>query len=224
MADFFQFLEYVWVGTREAMKLNPRVFEIVSESVWSRWVILVIAMLGGASLLLGQSAILFVNRVKPSRFALSLVLNGVIFTAGLVIWALAIWLTGSLMFAEEPRLGDVLRMVGLGAAPYVFGFLILIPYAGDFIEKVLSAWSFIIVLAGIAYLYHIEYWSALLCVGIGWVLVNVLTRLIGRPIIALRDAIWKRVTGSEMDARVSDVLTGMIGDTSGRPPSSGAAG
>lgn len=224
MSDFFEFMNYVWVGTIEAMRLNPRVFQIVSESAWSSWVILTIALLGGASLLLGQSVILFVNRVKPGRFALSLILNGIIFTISLVLWAVMIWLIGLPMFTEDPYWGDVMRMVGLGAAPYIFGFLVLIPYAGDFIGKLLSAWSFIIVLAGIAYLYNIDFWAALFCVGTGWVLINILAGLIGKPIIAIRDALWKRVTGSTMDARVQDVLTGALSSQSQRPPTSGSAG
>jgi hypothetical protein len=80
-----EFLRYVWVGITQAMALNPRVAEVVEQYPETGRVILVIAILGGAGLLLGQSVILFVNRVRPLRFALSLLLNDVIFTISLLI-------------------------------------------------------------------------------------------------------------------------------------------
>ena len=61
----FDFLWYVWQGITQSMVLNPRVAEVVEQSPDSGWVVLTIAILGGAGLLLGQSVILLVNRVQP---------------------------------------------------------------------------------------------------------------------------------------------------------------
>ena len=101
-----EFLRLMWVGTVEAMRLNPRAFDFVSATSGTGWVILAIAILGGASLLLGQSVILFLNRISPGRFALSLALNGVTFTLGLSIWALAIWATWRLLFPASLSFGS----------------------------------------------------------------------------------------------------------------------
>jgi hypothetical protein len=218
MAEFFQnlfqFLGYVWNGIGAAMRLDPRVYEIVESTPWSGWVILAIAMLGGASLLLGQSVILFVNRVKPGRFFLSLLLNGIIFTISLLIWAVAIWLIGRFLFNEPPHLGVVMRMVALGAAPYVYGFLVLIPYAGNAIGRILAAWSFLIVLSGINFLYPSGFITSAICVGLGWLLITLLSRFVGKPVIALRDRMWHRITGSSLDASVQDVLLSFSGEKS----------
>ena len=59
----FEFLANVFTGIGEALRLNPRAFELVEQSPNATWVILVIAILGGMSLLVGQSVMLFVNRV-----------------------------------------------------------------------------------------------------------------------------------------------------------------
>ncbi|NTU86055.1 MAG: hypothetical protein HGA45_43130, partial [Chloroflexales bacterium] len=83
----FEFLFGVLQGIGEALRLNPRVFELVESGPNAGWVITLIAILGGASLLIGQSVILFVNRVRPARFAISLLVNGLVFTISLVVWA-----------------------------------------------------------------------------------------------------------------------------------------
>lgn len=203
----FEFLRLMWVGTIEALWLNPRAFEYVMAGNGSGWIILAIAILGGASLLLGQSVILFVNRISPGRFAFSLLMNGVIFALSLAIWALAIWLTSRLLFPNAIPFLTVLRLVGLGAAPYVFGFLVLLPYAGNFIGKVLSVWSFLVVLAGLTTLAAGNFGAALVCTVIGWVLITVMSATIGRPIIRARNKVWQRLTGADLDASVQDILT-----------------
>jgi hypothetical protein len=211
----FEFLGGVLRGIGEALRLNPLVFEVVESGPKAGWVITVIAILGGASLLVGQSVILFVNRVRPGRFVVSLLVNGLVFTMSLVIWAICIWLTGKVLFPNDITLRTVMRMVGLGAAPYLFGFLVLVPYAGAFIGKLLSVWSFLVVLAGVTYLAAGNLGVALVCVGIGWLLVTVMSLTIGRPIVALRNSVFKRVTGTSLDASVADLLGGYATDERG---------
>lgn len=208
----FEFLRFMWIGIIEAMRLNPRAFEVVMANQQPQGLILAIAITGGASLLLGQSVILFVNRIKPGRFIFSLVLNGVIFTLSLAIWALAIWVTGKILFPNDIPLLTVLSLVGLGAAPYVFGFLVLLPYAGTFIGKVLSVWSFMVVLAGLTTLAQGNFTAALICTTVGWLIITVMSATIGRPIIYLRNRVWTRLTGADMDASVHDILTQFASD------------
>ncbi len=212
----FEFIGNVFRGIGEALRLNPRVFDIVEQGNNNAgWVILVIAILGGASLLIGQSVILFVNRVRPGRFAVSLLVNGLVFAISMVVWATFIYWTGQVLFPNDIPYLTVLRMVGLGATPYLFGFLVLIPYLGDVIGKVLAVWSFLIVLGGITFLAGGDLWPALVCVGIGWLLVTVMSLTIGRPIIALRNRVFKTVTGTDMDASVADILTSFATDERG---------
>lgn len=218
-----EFIRLMWVGTIEAMRLNPRAFEYVMAGNGSGLVILAIAVLGGASLLLDQSVILFVNRVSPGRFLFSLFMNGVVFTLSLMIWALAIWLTGRLLFPNDIPFLTVLRLVGLGAAPYVFGFLVLLPYAGNFIGRVLSVWSFLVVLAGLTTLAAGNFGAALVCTVIGWVIITVMSATIGRPIINARNRVWKRLTGADMDVTVQDILTQFATDDRTPPTPKGGA-
>ncbi len=217
--SLWEYITYVWRGIGEAMRLNPQVFEVVEAYPNSRWVILGIALVGGASMLIGQSVILFVNRVRPGRFALSLLLNGIVLTISLLMWALMIWIVGRFLFAEPVLLGQVMRMVGLGAAPYALGIFVLAPYAGTFIGRLLSVWSFLVVLRGIEYLYNLNFWSALLIVGVGWLLLLLLQFTVGRPVVALRNWLWHKVAGSRLDARVTDILLAYSADEPAAPRS-----
>lgn len=216
--SLFQFLGYVWNGIGAAMWLNPRVFEIVESYPRSQWVILAMVVLGAASLLLGQSVILFVNRVRPGRFVLSLMLNGLIFVVDLIIWAGAIWGIAHLVFDLHASLSVTVRMVGLGAAPYAFGFLVLLPYAGNFIGRALAVWSFLIVLNSIAFVYDTGFWPALVTVGTGWGLIMLLSATIGKPVVAIRNRIWHRVAGSQLNIHVHDLLEAFIGEQADIPP------
>ena len=201
------FLWYLWAGITQAMALNPRVAEVVEQSPRTGWVVLAIAILGGAGLLLGQSVILFVNRVRPARFFLSLLLNGVVFTISLTIWALAIWGLGTLFFTERPAFGLVLRLVGLSAAPYVFGLLVLVPYLGEFVYRVLSVWSVVIAAGATAYSFRVGWWPAFAVVGASWMLIWALTNTVGRPVLAARNRAWQLAAGTSLDASVADILT-----------------
>lgn len=203
----FEFIRAMWVGSIEAMRLNPRAFEIVEANPRTGWVVLAVAIVGGASLLLGQSVILFVNRVRPGRFVLSLLLNGIIFALSLMVWGAAIWLTSQALFPNAIPLSKALRLTAMGAAPYVFGFLVLLPYAGNFIGKVLAVWSFLVVLAAMTSLANGNFGPALVCTVIGWLLVMVMSATIGRPVIYVRNALYKRITGTDLDASVQDILT-----------------
>ncbi len=206
LSRILEFFGYVSAGISGALRLDPRVFDIVERYPESGWVVLTIAILGGASLLLGQSVILFVNRVRPVRFALTLLLNGIVFAVGLALWAGAIWLVGRWLLPEDPKFTIVLRLVALGAAPYTWGFLVLMPYAGAFIARVLSVWSFLVVLAVVAFEYNTGFWLAMAVTGLGWLLITLLGATVGRPFTALRKWLKKLIAGSDLDMRVQDIL------------------
>ncbi len=178
-------------------------------------------MAAGISVLIGQSVILFANQVRPGRFLLSLLINGLLLVVGWVVWATAVWAIGMWLFAEEPSYTLVLRLIGLSYAPLVFGFLILMPYLGPFVQRVLYAWSFVVALQAVELTFHVGFWSALTAAGLGWLLLAVITATIGRPVVALRNYVWHRLTGTELDASANEVLQQFAIDKSARAASKG---
>ncbi|MFV9505029.1 MAG: hypothetical protein AB4911_10750 [Oscillochloridaceae bacterium umkhey_bin13] len=208
-----EFFWRVWQAITYAMRLDPAVAEYVERNLANgdtdagRGIALTVAILGGAGLLIGQSVILFVNRVRPERFVLSLLLNGVVFAISLLIWGVFIWLIGMVVFPQQPPIGLILRLIALSAAPYVFGFLILIPYLGEGIYRLLSAWSMLIAAGATAFSFRVGWWQAFAVVGVSWLLIWVMSNTIAKPVLKLRNRAWQLVAGSRLDASVSDILT-----------------
>jgi hypothetical protein len=63
-----------------------------------------------------------------------------------------------------------------------------------------------IVLAGINFLFPYGFWVALVCVGLGWLLMMLVSNVIGKPIIAIRNSLWHLIVGSDLDTSVQDIL------------------
>ena len=210
MTGFFselaRYFGYLWGALTHALALDPKVFQFVEDYPQAAWVVIGIVFLAGVSTLFGHSAVLFINRVRRSRFVISLIVNGLVYIISYAVWGFVVWLAGRLLFQVDPPLGQFLRIMGLSTAPLVFGFFILIPWMGPFVGKVLNVWSFLILLAIVEFQFKIGFWGALIVVGLGWVASLALNNTIGKPVIALRNKLFRLVTGSNLDATAEDIL------------------
>jgi hypothetical protein len=198
------YLYYLWQAIWNTLIFNAGVYEVVAQYPQTFWVTLGVAILGGASLLIGQSIVLFINQVTPTRFVLSMVLNGLQFTISLLVWAVLLTFLGDLIFNIEIPLTISTRIILLTAAPYVFGFFILMPYMGLTIQKILQIWSLLITLQIVNFQYQTNLLQALIIVGLGWLITILLGALLGRPVIFIRDAIWKRIVGTTLEQNVRE--------------------
>lgn len=206
MEAILEYLWDLWWAITRALTFNPQVFESVQQDPQAWYIMLGVAMVGGASLLLGQSVILFANRVKPIRFLLSLFLNGVLYLAGLSVWAVAFWLVGNWWFAAELPLQRAVRIILLTAAPMAFAFLGLIPYLGMPILRVLSVWSILIGLQVVQVEYQAGIYEALLVLGLGWGLILAVGHTLGWPLSKLRNRLWRAFIGVAPHDSVHEVL------------------
>ena len=190
-----EFLSELWATLGQVLWLDP---VLLQQTVYgaSAAVILAIVFLAGASLLAGQSVVLFVARLTPGRFALSLALNGLLYLAGLLVWACAIWLCAGVLFGAWQPFSLVARVVGLSAAPLIFGFLAFMPYFGEGIAWGLRVWSALIALVAVQVVFGLTSVQALICVALGWLLITALNVVAGRPLAALRNLLWRAVAGT----------------------------
>ncbi len=207
------YLLLVWAAIVSALFFDPSVLDVVEKYPQSAWVIGGIVFLAGASTLLGESAILFVNRVRRGRFFMSLVTNGIVFMISYAVWGLTISIVGRVLFQVNPPWGQVVRMVGLSTAPLVFGFLVLIPWMGPFISKLLNVWSLLILVGIVQYEFRIGLWGAVTCVGLGWLLSLLFTNTIGGPVVRLRNKVFQKVSGSSLARTNEDILLRFAGAT-----------
>jgi hypothetical protein len=198
LRGFFTYWSEVFDLIRAALIPRPELYGYILEKESSVALIAVgVAFVAGVSLLLGQSVILFLNRVGPLRFALSLLLHGLALVLGLLVIVGVIWVVGRLLFDDEPSLRQLLPLVATSYAPLAFGFLILIPYFGALIEKALYAWSALILLVVVRFGFEASLFEALLCVGLAYLLRQLLGATIGRPLAALRRRVRRRVIGED---------------------------
>ena len=207
------YLLLVWATITSTLFFDPSALEVVEKYPQSAWIVGGIVFLAGASTLLGQSAVLFVNRVRRGRFFMSLITNGIVFMISYAVWGLTISIVGRVLFQVDPPWGQVVRMVGLSTAPLVFGFLVLIPWMGPFISKVLNIWSLLILVGIVQYSFKIGFWGAVTCVGLGWLLSLLFTNTVGGPVTRLRNKVFQKVAGSSLARTNEDILLQFSGAT-----------
>jgi hypothetical protein len=191
-SSIFHFFQTFWALVKGALWLDPAAFKAI-QAPGTDLLAATILFLAGVSEALGQSVVLFANRVKPGRFALSLLLNGLIFIVGAFVWGITIWGIAGIVFHVNQSFVDVMKIVSLAYAPLLFGFLTLLPYMGTFINRLLSVWSFLALMVALIATTSLDLWQALVCSLLGWVFIQLLKYTLGKPFIALER--WlKRIT------------------------------
>jgi len=163
------FFQQFWHLIAEVLALNPEIYTKLAESPYSRIIALLIFLAAGLSQAIGQSFVLFVNRVRPLRFFLSLGVAAFLFAFAYIFWAWSIWFVGHFIFRAQLQLPSVMSWVALSYAPQLFGFLVALPYLGIPISVVISIWSLLSLVTGLQNLGSLSFWMAFACAGLGWV-------------------------------------------------------
>ena len=189
-----------------------------------------IALLAGLSQAIGQAFILFVNQVRPLRFAISLVVEALLFLSGFLVWATSTWLVAWLVFGARLPLPLLIRALGIAHAPQLLAFLGALPYLGVPILTLLSLWTAIGFVVGLVAVSDLSVWAGFSSLVVGWWLTNALQRTAGQPVMALGRSLLDRAAGVPLinDGRALEQMlrSGQLGpdrvnpqplDRSGRP-------
>jgi len=163
----------------------------------------------GLSLGLGQSVVLFTNHIRRSRFIASLLVGGVLYVLGFLFLIASIWLVASTAFGREQLFIPLVRAVGLSYAPYLFGFFVLTPYLGSFFGVILSLWNLGALLIALGVTLDLSLFQALICSALGWLLLQIVGRTVGRPIQALARFTRRLAAGQSVEfnrQRLQDII------------------
>lgn len=190
---------------RLALRLNPIIFTVLPGTTQGLSYAIAIVLLAGISESLGQSVVLFLNRVRPRRFVLALSITTLNNVAGYLLWTLTIWSVGNLLTDTYQPWSVVAVIVGLAYAPQILAFFELTPYLGNLIWGILSLWSMIAIVGALHYGWGMETWQALLTSGVGWVVIQTVRRTIGRPILHLQRRLQRRAAGVPLEVAPRDV-------------------
>lgn len=211
-----------WQLVRGAIALHPEAFKVMTRLPEANSIAITVLLLAGVSQAIGQSIILFVNRVKPIRFLLSILMSGFLFVFSYGFWIWSTWLIYKILFQTTIDYPSVYHVLGLAAAPQIFSFLIALPYFGVPLQILLSLWSLLAFVNGFAAIASTGLWGAFWCGVLGWFVLQVLQRTIGRPIAALGTWLSNRTAGAPLVTNLRD-LEGLLetGLQSGAGRSSG---
>lgn len=155
---------------------------------------LAVAVLAGVSQLVGDSVILFVNRVRPARFIAALVLNGLLFALSLAAEGAVIWSAARFIFGADEPIGMGILVAFLGSAPLVFGFLIMAATLGPLVGRLLRIWSWLITLLAVRDGFGLALWQALACIVLAFLVVWLINIPLGHILGLVNEALWRLVT------------------------------
>lgn len=174
-------LAQFWQLVVGAIVLNPKAFQAIESLPLGNQAALLVLLLGGFSLAIGQGIVLFINRVKPVRFVLSLIIAAVLFVASTGFWILSTWLVSHTLYHSDATWSTVFRTLGLAQAPQLLGCLIALPYLGIPVSVLLSLWTLLAFVIGLDVATSLSFWQAFGCAVLGWFVFQILQRTIGRP-------------------------------------------
>ena len=165
-----------------------------------------VVLLAGLSEAIGQSVVLFVNEVKPRRFVASLIVSAILFAGGYVLWVSSTWAVAAVLFRPEASILDVMRAVGIGYAPLLFGFLSLIPYFGRGINNVLYFWAFIAIVSAVSITLDLSFVRAVVVSIAGGLMILRLRATFGKPLVKLARRVRNVAAGTRLQLKVQDAV------------------
>ncbi len=168
-----------------ALTLDRQAFVLLDQGVTGLRLSLAVVFVAGVSAAIGQSVVLFANRVSQRRFLFSLLLSGAVYVLVFLFWSTSAWLIAVYVFGHPRPYLNALRTVGLAYSPQLFGFLVLTPYFGSFIAAALSVWNLLAIVVATRAVFHLTTLEAVASAALGWVLLQLLQRTIGRPVMGL---------------------------------------
>lgn len=198
LPGFFQTL-------RLSLRMDSSIYILLQESAQGLRYAALVVTLAGISESLGQSVVLFLNRVRPRRFVLAISITTVNHIVGYLLWTAVIWSVGSMLSQKEQSWHAVAVVVGLAYAPQLFAFFELTPYLGNLIWGILTLWSMVAIVVALHYGLGIETWQALLVSALGWIVVQAIRRTVGRPIMRFQMWMQHRVAGVPLVVKQHDV-------------------
>lgn len=185
-------------ASRRVLVFDSSVFDMLQNSAEGLYLALMVVVIAGLSQALGQSVVLFAHHVTPRRFVASLLLSAALYLFGYVFNVITIYAVSRWVFAVMLSAWAIAVAVGLAYSPFLLSFFMLVPYFGAFIEHALSLWTLVTTVLAIRVVTGLTLWQALLCSVLSWLLLQLLQRSIGRPVVRLSSRLRGRIAGTRL--------------------------
>lgn len=189
-----------------AMSFDREAFVRVAEDPGARNLALLVLYFAGGSQGLGHGVVLFLNRVPPRRFLLSLALMAAIFLASVVVVAATSLLLADVAFRRELAFLPTIAVLSLAHAPRLLGFLTLAPYFGELFDRILGVWVLMLTLFGLSVGIGLPVYGAALLALLGWVMARALSLAFGRPLTMLSNAAKRLAAGAPLTLNAQNLV------------------
>lgn len=190
-----------------ALGLDPGLFRDYSKA--TLWAALGVAVIAGASTMLGHVAILLLNKIAGLRLATSLLLSALTLVFLYTSQAAVIWVLATAVLRRPLPLVPLVAVALVALAPLAFNFITALPHLGLGIGRVLQAWSYLILWLGVSVTFGLGWAWSLGFTIVGWVIMQLLSRLLHRPLDWLYSRLWTLATGRPTMVTSQDILSGM---------------
>lgn len=196
----------VLLATVQAWSLQPPsvLYESGADAASIAWGVTLLAAL---STVLGQAGIFGINRISGWQLVMGVALGALYNAALRFLQAVGIGLLTSIVTGVGPAGGALALIYLFALAPYALGFLVFLPHVGRGIAVVLEGWTLLALIAILTAVVGSP-WVALAIGGIIWVLGQVASRVLGRPLAALTSKVWTLATGRPTLVTANDILAG----------------
>jgi hypothetical protein len=191
-------IDRLWGLVSGVLLLNSETFKSINNLPLGLIASILVVLLAGLSQTFGQSVMLFINRVRPLRFLLSVAIAAVLFVFNYNFWVFSTWLVAGWLFNVDLPLIEVIKTLGFSYAPLLLGFLIVIPYFGMPILVVLSIWTLLAIATGLGAISNLSIWQAFECCLGGWLALQLSQRVLGKAIARITSRIVDWVAGVEL--------------------------
>ena len=167
-----------------------------------------VALLAWVSTGIAHIGVLYLNQVRGVRAVIAGVTGLAWMTILRVVEATITWGVAWLVTGRALPVESVVTVFLLAMAPQVFNALTFVPHLGLPMGRLLQAWSFLVLLLLLAAAYEMPGWQALLVAASGWLVVQLLSRLLSAPLSWLGSRAWTLASGQPTLVTSRDILAG----------------
>lgn len=207
------FFEEVWGVASGVLRLDPEAYRHTLAAPNGLQLALFILILSSFSYTVGQVVVLFANRVNRRHFLSGLAGAALTLIISAFFWSASIWLAVKILLPVPSSLMQTFLMVAISFAPLLFGFMILAPYLGNIIFYMLRIWVFLAIIVGTTATFQASFWQAVWVSTLGWLTLELITRLPFLHIKHISEWLWRVSTGTEKQMKIGDIVTQFFDET-----------
>lgn len=206
--DAIALLHAVGAAILDVWALRPQGLEELAAPGGLVAIAVGVGLVASASTTLGHAVVFVVNHITGLRLVLCMGLGAIYLLFLHLVSGLLVALVAAVVLGEGVSPTTIVVAYLLALAPQALGVLVFIPWLGLGIGRLLDGWGLLCRVVVLAALLDITRWQAALVAGVAWLLTQVLSRVLARPLASAASRGWTLATGRPAFLTSHDILAG----------------